>query len=93
VDSNNKSHGNIRNIALNNECTKISILSNDSFGIDQNKIYIYNVDTDSFMSQNYERNECLQNMEWDVVDARLFSVQIETKNEKDYYEFTTRCET
>lgn len=45
------------------------------------------------MFKDYERNESLQKMQWDVVDARLFSVQIETKNEKDYYEFTTRCET
>jgi len=71
-------------VAINNECTKISILSSDAFGIDQKKIYIYNVDSDSFMSQNYERNESLLKMQWDMVDSRLFSLQIETKNEKDY---------
>lgn len=36
------------------------------------------------MSQNYERNESLLKMQWDMVDSRLFSLQIETKNEKDY---------
>jgi len=38
VDSNNKSYGNIRDISINNDCSKISILSTDSFGIDQKKI-------------------------------------------------------
>lgn len=45
------------------------------------------------MSHNFERYETLQSMHWDMVDSRLFSIQIETKNEKDYYEFKSRCET
>ena len=52
VDTNNKSLGNIRGLALNNDCSKISLLSTDSFGIDHMKVYIYKVDTYSFFSQS-----------------------------------------
>jgi len=38
VDENNKSLGNIRKISLNNDCSILSILSTDSFGIEQKKI-------------------------------------------------------
>ena len=52
VDTNNKSLGNILGLALNNDFSKISLLSTDSLCIDQKKVYIYNVDTDSFFSQS-----------------------------------------
>ena len=35
----------------------------------------------------------LQAMHWDTVVPRLFGVQVETKNEKDFYKFPKRCET
>jgi hypothetical protein len=52
VDINNKSLGNIRGLALNKDCSKISLLSAHSFVIHHKKVYIYNLETDSFFSQS-----------------------------------------
>jgi len=93
VDENNKSLGNIRAVAINKECSKVALLSHDSFGIDQKKLWVYFVDTDTFICQNYERSETLLGMQWDTVDTRLLAIQIENRNEKDSYDNSKRAET